>query len=425
MISNNARDEVLRQVEANWQEQIEVTRGALRIPSVTGDEGAMQSYVADLYRQMGLTVELLLPDVERLRKHDVFIDSGLPFTPERPNVIGMVPDTGGGPSLTIHGHADVVSPEPVSAWTRDPWGAELSDGRLYGRGAGDMKAGMMAGAFAVRAILGLGLRPRGRVQLMSTIEEEPGGGGGTLACLDAGYLSDGFVTVEPHNLGLTISHGGILYFRVRVTGKTAHVGWAHLGVNAIGKMEPIYQALIDLDERRGREVKFPLYEKGSGRSCHLNIGTLMAGVWPSTVAGFAELEGRMGFVPGETRAQMMELIEETVRRSVAGDPWFEEHPPVVEWFGWKADPWYQAPDHRYVQSFKDTAETVMARPVEIQGRSSGNDARFTQHFNTAGIGFGPVAGNIHGIDEYVDLESLLQTTRVLAAHIVDWCGLTS
>jgi acetylornithine deacetylase len=247
--------------------------------------------------------------------------------------------------------------------------------------------------------------------------------GERLACLMAGYQTDGFVTTEPHLLNLTISHGGIFHFRIKVVGQTAHAGWAHKGVNAIGKMAPIYHALIDLDRRRGSEIRFPLYEKGSGRSCHLNVGVLRAGDWPSTVAGFAVLEGRMGFVPGETREQAWSLLEETIRSACQGDPWFEIHPPLLEPFGWRADPWYQEPGHAYVQSFVGSMKAVLGREPQIQGRSSGNDARFTQYFGKAGVAFGPVAGNIHGSDEYLELESLRQTTRVLAVHLMDWCGI--
>lgn len=423
MANQDVQAAVLRRVQQNWEEQVETTRAAVRIPSVTGQEGPMQRFMADLYRKAGLEVELLVPDRKEVAKHDAFIDTGLPFTAERPNVIGRLPGKAGAKSVTLHGHVDVVSPEPVSSWTRDPWGAEMADGKLFGRGAGDMKAGLVANLFALKAVLNAGYKPAGEVQLHSVIEEEAGGGGGALACLLAGYQTDGFITTEPHFLNLTISHGGILYFRVRLVGKTAHAGWAHLGVNAIGKMAPIYRALIVLDERRGREISFPLYEKGSGRSCHLNVGILNAGDWPSTVAGFAVLEGRVGFVPGESRARIKALIEETVRNACQGDPWLEEHPPVVEWFGWQADPWYQDPEDPYVESFKRTFQAVSGTEVQIQGRSSGNDARFTQYFGRAGVAFGPAAHEIHGIDEYVDLESVLQTTRVLAVHLIDWCGI--
>ena len=139
------------------------------------------------------------------------------------------------------------------------------------------------------------------------------------------YRADAMICTEPHNLNLTISHVGVNYFRVRVQGKISHAALAHLGVNAIGKMYLIYQALIDLDEKRGREVRFPLYEKGSGRSCHLSIGTMKGGDWPSNVAGSAEMECRIGYIPGEKMVDIKKLVERTVQEASEKDPWLKEH----------------------------------------------------------------------------------------------------
>ncbi|BDG60121.1 ArgE/DapE family deacylase [Caldinitratiruptor microaerophilus] len=422
MVTADLRSRIDRHIQKHRDQLIEWVAAAVRIPSVTGRESAMQEYVARLYASMGLEVIRHQPVREQVADHPAFVDSGIPFS-NRQNIIGILRGRTDAPSLTLHGHVDVVSPEPVDQWNHDPWGAEIVGNRMYGRGAGDMKAGHMANAFALKTLLDLGLKPRGTVMLMSTVEEEAGGGGGTLACMVSGFLTDGFVTTEPHSLNLTISHAGVLYFRVKVQGRTAHAGLAHTGVNAIVKMQPIVQALWELDQNRGQMVRFALYEEGSGRSCHLNLGTLRAGDWPSTVAGWAVLECRIGFVPGETSGEIQALVERTVREVAAGDPWLAEHPPQVEWFGWKAEPWYQDPDHAYVRAFKSAAEAVLGREVRIQGRAAANDARFTDYFGRAGVAFGPICGNMHGIDEWVDLDSVVDTARVLAYHIAEWCGL--
>src|SRR5699024_11301058 len=110
---------------------------------------------------------------------------------------------------------------------------------------------------------------KGDVQLHCVIEEEAGGGGGALACMEEGFLPDGYISTEPHNFNMTISHAGIMYFRVKVEGKTAHAGLAHHGVNAIAKMNKIIAALGALNQERAENVHFDLYEKGSGQSVHL------------------------------------------------------------------------------------------------------------------------------------------------------------
>jgi acetylornithine deacetylase len=230
------------------------------------------------------------------------------------------------------------------------------------------------------------------------------------------------ICTEPHNLNITIAHAGINYFRVKVLGKTSHAGLAHLGVNAIGLMYPIYHALTELDEKRAVEVRFPLFEKGSGRSCHINIGTFHSGDWPSSVAGKAELECRIGYIPGEKMGDIKTMIEDAIHRVAESDPWLREHPPKVEWFGWQTEPWHQDPQHPFVQCFKASAEEILMREADYIGRACGIDSRFAPYFGMPSACTGPVAKNIHGIDEYVEISSVVDVTKILAATILNWCG---
>jgi len=421
MQQSEIQERVCSEIEGMKQEILKTLQGLVQIPSVVGDEARTGDYMEELYRSLGLEVIRFQPDIEKVKSHPAFIDTGMSYE-NRPNIIGTLPGDATSRSLILNGHMDVVSLEPLDAWTHDPWGGEIEGDRLYGRGAGDMKAGLVANFFALKGILQAGLKPKGMVMLQSVIDEEAGGAGGALACLMEGYRADAMISTEPHNLNVTISHAGVNYFRVKVHGKTSHAGLAHLGVNAIGKMYLIYQALIDLDEKRGREIHFDLFEKGSGRSCHLSIGTLKAGDWPSTVAGNAEMECRIGYIPGEKMVDIKRMVESTVQEAAQKDPWLREHPPEVEWFGWQTEPWYQDPHHPFVQTFKKAAEDVLGHEVEYIGRAGGNDCRFTQYFNMVGALTGPKAVNIHGTDEYVEIPTVIQTAQILAMTILQWCG---
>jgi len=412
---------VCSQIDGMKEEIIGVLQELVRIPSVVGQEEKAQNYVEQIYRSLGLEVIILSPNIEKLRGHPSFIDTGMSYE-GRQNVIGVFSGNPDSPSIILNGHIDVVSPEPTEDWSYDPWGAEIEGEKMYGRGTGDMKAGLLANFFAFKGLLKAGLKPKGKVMLQSVIDEEAGGAGGTLACLMEGHTADGMICTEPHNLNVTIAHAGVNYFRIKVQGRTSHAGQAHLGVNAIGRMYPIYEALVTLDEERGREVHFPLFEKGSGRSCHINIGTMKAGDWPSTVAGKAEIECRIGFVPGEKMDDIKRSVEETIIKVAKRDPWLREHPPRVEWFGWHADPWYQDPNHPFVQTLKKAAGSVLGYGVDYIGRASGIDSRFSQYFNMAAACTGPKASNIHGIDEYVEIPSIIQVAQVLALTILEWCG---
>ena len=422
LVDDSIKRKVLDGVDKRREELIDVLSKLVKIPSVVGDEGKAQKAVTQLYKEAGLKVIRFQADHEKIKDHEAFVESDLPYE-NRPNIIGIKLGDDRSKSLILNGHIDVVSPEPISQWTHDPWGADIIDGKLYGRGSGDMKGGLVTNFFALKTLLELGLNPKSKVLLQSVVEEEAGGGPGTLACLLAGYTADGLVITEPHNLRITVAMAGINYFRVKVFGKTAHAGLAHLGVNAIGKMYKIYHALAALDEKRGAEVKFDLFEKGSGRSTHLNIGTMKAGDWASTVAGAAEIECRISFIPGETMRGIKTLVEKTIFDAVKDDPWMQEHPPVVEWYGWHAEPWLQDTNHLFVQTFKKTAEDVLGREVEFAGRAAGLDSRFAAYFNMPALCTGPVADGLHGIDESVDLESVVKLTKILSLFILEWCGL--
>jgi acetylornithine deacetylase len=310
----------------------------------------------------------------------------------------------------------------MERWTHDPWGADIVDGRMYGRGSSDMKSALLASYFALKSILAAGLRPRGKVILESVIEEEIGGSGGSLACRLRGHLADGAIVTEPMELALFLAHAGVYLFRVRIKGKSTHAVFSHEGVSAIDKAMKVYQALKDLDLRRAKEHYFPLLADASGRSCNLLVGILKAGDWYGTLPGFAQMEGRVGFVPGEKGEDVKHEVEEAVRSACAGDPWLEEHPPEVEWFGMHTEPWLQDENHPLVRMFQTCVEMITARAPEIGGGRGSLDNRIFSYFDIPSLCYGPKGGNGHGVDEWADLESVVTTTKVLALAILDWCG---
>jgi acetylornithine deacetylase len=422
MKKNEARDVVCKLVENESEQITQTLKSLVQIPSLIGKESAGQKYIEDLYSNLGLKVISFEADYEKVSQHKAFSESGWAFK-DRPNIIGILEgESESTRSLILNGHIDVVSPEPVDEWSFPPWEGKIAGNRLYGRGACDMKGGLVANYFALKSLLEAGLKPKGTVMLQSVIEEEAGGGGGTLACLLEGFTADGLVISEPTDMKIEIAHPGISYFRVKVIGKPAHAGMAHTGINAIAKMNQICQALIELDEKRAREKHYPLFEKSSERSCHLNIGTYKAGDWPSTVAGWAEIECRISYIPGEQADEVKNQILQTISTVSCGDEWLINHPPEIVWFGWQADAWEQDPKNQFVIAFKSCAEQVLGSDVDIVGTTAGMDTRFAQYFNIPTLTYGPNGENIHGVDEYVDLDSVVDCTKVLALFIMEWCG---
>ncbi|MCS7055527.1 MAG: ArgE/DapE family deacylase [Thermoflexales bacterium] len=431
-------------LDAHTEELIETLSALVSIPSVVGHEAEAQAFMQDRYSAAGLDVDVFEADREVLRRHPAFVDSGLPFD-GRPNVVGIWAGAGGGRSLILNGHSDVVSPEPLSAWLVDPFAGRIlpadgssqvagssvgSYGRLYGRGAQDMKSGLVANLFAVRALKEIGVRLQGDLILQSTIEEEAGGGGGTLACFVRGYLADGFIATEPHWHDIAIAHPGILYFRVVVEGRSAHAGRAHHGVNAAVEMAPIISMLGEWDRERAATRHHELFERldpTARRSCHLNVGVVRAGDWPSTVPGRAEIEVRMSFIPGETEASIKREIAERVGAVAQRSAWLRDHPPRIEFFGWHTDPWLQDERHPFVQAFaecvREMRRSVGRPPPIIAGITAGLDTRFAGQFGVPALAWGPDGAGLHGANEYVELDSVIEVTRTLAIFAARWCGI--
>jgi acetylornithine deacetylase len=133
------------------------------------------------------------------------------------------------------------------------------------------------------------------------------------------------------------------------------------------------------------------------------------------------MECRISFVPGENEESVKKEIEERIAETATRVPWFKEHPPQVEWFGWHANPWLQDEEDPFIRLVQQSGKDVMGVEPPIVGKPAGLDTRFCKEFGISACAFGPNGGNIHGIDEYVDLQSVVQTTKVIALTMLHWC----
>lgn len=423
-------EEVDAAVEAREDELLSFLSDLVEAQSVTGEEAPAQDVMIDRFESMGLEPDVWEPSADALRDHEGFFETSSYADvgyEGRPNVAATLPGADDGPTLTLSGHVDVVAVTP-DEWTRDPWALTREDGRLYGRGAADMKGGVAAYVTAVEALQSLGVDLAGDLYLLATIEEEDGGVGGTLSALERGYVPDAAVVAEPMGVpDLAIASGGVMYFRVDVEGKSAHAAHGHEGVNAIGKAAKIYEALDALDRERKARIDYPPAYRADpsleGNVTNLNVGTIEAGDWPSTVPARAVLEGRIGWPPGETRAEVREQIETAIADAAAADDWLAEHPPEVEWFGWAAEPHEVPEDAEIVQLAKREAEAVTGCEGSFVGGNAGLDERFYQaYYDVPVVSVGSIGENMHGADEYTTVESLLEAAKTIARTAVGYCG---
>ncbi|SDY12529.1 ArgE/DapE family deacylase [Halopenitus persicus] len=399
--------------------------------SVSGREGPAQAVVHDRLAGHDLEIDTWEPSIERLRDHPGFFEtvSYEEYGYEgRENLVATRAGSGDGRSLTLSGHVDVVNPNPVADWEYDPWAATVTDGRVYGRGALDMKGGIAAFIHAFEVLEELDVDLAGDLHLQTTIEEESGGTGGVLSALERGYRPDAAIIAEPFGIpNVGIAGAGVSYFRITVPGEAAHTAFKYAGENALGHATRVYQALEALDERRRERIEYqPAVNqdpRAEGSVTNLSVSVMEAGDWISKVPGEAVLTGRVGWPPGETSEEVRAEIAETVAAVAEEDPWLSEHPPEIEWFGWDADPHEVDTEEAIVRLATEHAEAVTGGQTEYVGGLGGLDERFYQlYYDIPAISLGPRGANAHGADEHVEIDSLVETAQAIALTAMDWCG---
>ena len=418
-------DRAVDAVDALGEGYLRFLAELVRCPTLLGQEAECQELICRRLVDLGLETRIWEPDPGLLESHPDFVPVEREYA-GRPNVAGvLVPSGSGGRSLVLNGHVDVVPLGPLHWWSFDPWGAEVREGRMYGRGALDMKSGLVAALLAVAAVRESGARLRGAVRVESVIEEECTGNGMLASRLDSGRV-DGAVLTEPTGLQAWTATLGVLWFEVCVRGRPAYVGEPGRQVNAIEKAASLIHRLKPaVVEALNRDFRHPAYDHRP-RPLSLNVGRIKGGDWPSNVALECRFSCRMSFPVDWPPDRAQDFAEEQVRLAAADDPWLVRNPPRIRYNGFRARGWV-APGvtgpSSLIGLLEECHHGVTGRDLEQDAFPGTADARY---FN-AGVGeqsiyYGPRGGNLHAPDEYVELESVLEAARVLSRLVIRWCG---
>lgn len=400
---------------------VAAVRELVAIPSWDGNETPAQELMARWMEDVGLDVDLWEIDLAELGRHPAYC-AEIPRS-EALGLVGTLPGAGGGSSLILNGHVDVVPPGDPALWTHPPFDAVVKDGRLYGRGALDMKGPLCASLFALRALRKAGVTLQGDLILESVVGEEDGGMG-TLAAIVRGYRAQGAVVTEPTGLAVAPALAGALNFRVHVPGRAAHGAVRLEGVSAIEKFVPLYEAIMALEAERNRALAGDPLFRSYALPFPISVGTIRGGDWASSVPDHLTFEGRMGASPGEDLEGARKALEMAVARAAEEDPWLRDHPPRVEWWGGQFEPARVPPDHPLVAAMRESTQAVMGRPARVLGMTYGADmGLLVNHGSTPTVLFGP--GDIrraHRPDEFVEVEELVTAARALAVAAMRFCG---
>jgi acetylornithine deacetylase len=394
------------------------------------DEAALQDYVARRMRAAGLAVRVWEPEAADLPPNRYAIPEGHHFR-GRPQLVATATGTGGGRSLLFNGHVDVVSEEPRELWSSAPFSPEVRDGRLYGRGACDMKGGVASMLLATEVLRALQVPLRGDL-IVNTVTDEESTGAGSLAVAASGLRADGGIIPEPTALTAWLGTRGSLMPAITVDGRAGHAGfpathWSAGGpVNAIEKMQIVLEALqrLRLEWQLRPDTQHDVLAAGS-----IVPTALRSGQWMVSYPAAATLECHVQYVPGQadedgygTRVEAE--IERRVLAAASADPWLAEHPPRFHWPG-DAPAGYVGPDEPVSATTLDAMASLGLAPT-VASRTTFFDGPTFTRAGIPTIGFGP--GDIqlaHAVDEHVPVDELVRAAQVLAIAAMRFCGVAT
>jgi acetylornithine deacetylase len=421
-LDKTIQDKIRNAVKDGFAAQRGFLSDLVRFPSTRGNEHTIQDFMARAMRKRGLSVDVFGMDYVTIQRHP----GGSRISDKHssaPIVVGIHrPRNEAGRSLIVQGHVDVVPPGPLDMWSTPPFEPVVRDGWMYGRGAGDMKAGVSAAVFALDALRHAGVQPAATVYLQSVVEEESTGNGALMAHL-RGYKADAALIPEPGREMLTRANVGVLWFEVEVRGYPVHVAYMGSGVNAIDAVYRVIGALRVLEKRWNDKARNDPLFGDSEHPLNLNIGRIEGGDWASSVPAWCRIECRIAMLPGIKAEAAAREIEDEIARFTRNDSFFANNPPKITWNGFYAEGYKLEPGSDAEAVLSRAHEIVMGRSLETSLASAYLDARvYTLYDCIPALNYGCFAENYHGFDERVNLASLERTTEVIAFFIAEWCG---
>lgn len=416
-------DRILQAVDDNFDEQIAFTQSLVKIPSQRGQEHLAQDFMEKAYSDRGYAIDRWEIHEEDIQDHPAFSPVEEPYK-DIWNVVGIHrPKSETGRSLILNGHIDVVPTGPRQQWDRGPYDPHIDGDWMYGRGAGDMKAGLVANHFALDALARLGFQPAATVYLQSVAEEECTGNG-TLACLVKGYDADAVLIPEPVGEKLTRTSLGVLWFRVKLLGTPSHAAMPGLGFNAIESAYKIIQVMKDFEKKWNEKKSEFDYYKDHPKPINLNVGKIKGGDWSSSVPSWCDIDFRIACYPGVSEHEYAQEIVNAIREFSLHDPVLSNSPPEIEFNGHFSSGYVLEPGTDAEKALKKAYKLSAGKALEDDIFPGYLDAIvYSIYGERPSLVYGPISENIHAFNERVSLSSLKRVTKTIALFVADWCGL--
>ena len=414
-------------VDAAFDKQIDFLAKLTSHPSLRGQEQSAQDFMAAELSARGYELDRWQIDVADIQHLPGFSPVLEPYE-DAVNVVGTHRSkTRKGRSLILNGHIDVVPAGPLDMWDSPPFEPRIADGWLYGRGGGDMKAGLASNLFALDALKACGAAPAADVFYQSVVEEECTGNG-ALACLARGYTADAALIPEPFAEHLVAAQLGVIWFQVHLKGLPTHVAYAGTGANAIEAAIPLFQALHAMEHRWNAAENRPADYAHMDHALNLNVGKFEGGDWTSSVPAWSTFDVRMAIFPGQSIDAAKAEIEEVILDAARDNDFLRNSLPDVVYHGFHAEGYALSQDSSEraasaINALDLAHQTTTGEALVREAITATTDARFFGLYaDTPALVYGPRAEAIHGFNERVELESMRRITKATALFIADWCG---
>ena len=437
---NNQKQAVFDYLDRNKDVIVEYLRNFISIPSINYDQGGneekVQNWLFNEFKGFGFcNVDKFAVDAEQVR----------------PNVVAVMKGSGKGRSIIFNGHTDVVPVAKPDTWCCDPFKPIIKDGKVFGRGASDMKGGLSSAIWAMKGIKDCGIKLSGDVILQAVTGEESNQAEdiGTVQCLKRGYTADFAVVCEPSDLELHICSAACFMFELIVEGKGVHASARNqvlfpqtgnipsgpmVGVDALKKSLPYINYFYSLEEQWNHRWRDSILGAG-GKAGHDVQGVGIFVINPSFIEGGEH----GGSVPQRVkciynvhypdRLVKKEAVWEEIRKAVhaisSTDDFLKENPPMLsiptrgEWEGFKV-----SEDDLGVQTMASAIFEATGKQAVISGFKTVCDATYLNKHGIHAIVFGPgsLSCSAHGDNEHIYIKDLITAAKVYANMMIDWCS---
>lgn len=389
----------------------------IRIPSVTGEEDAAVSHIANWLQQFDAEIDYWNDGIASLQRDPRYPGHEV----ERawaPVVVGVLRGEQPGPSILLTGHVDVVPPGDYSNWNDEPFSGIARGDRIYGCGSSDMKSGLAAAMAVFEAFAEGGRNFPGRI-IFAAVPAEEDSGLGTLAAIRGGWDAHAAIIPEPTTGAngvpeLVIAHAGAMSLKIKVPGRSAHASKRLMGESALDHFWTLYKAMRE-DERRVNEKETHPLMSLHPLPYATNVGTIHGGLWSSSVMDSLEAQVRVGVALDETIDQAEERFRNTIEEFTREDPWLSENPPQIQRLASGFGSAMTGEDHPLVTSLGEAAEEEFRSNPTIAAAPYGCDmSGWVRLAGVPTVIYGP--GEIelaHAPNESVSLEATYRVARTL------------